>query len=276
MLEVANLKKILPNGKELLKGVTFKIQKGEFVGVLGPSGAGKSLTLRCILGLTRAEKGTVRFRCPDGSCCNLDQAKGKEARNARRHVGVIFQGFNLVHRLSVLENVMVGRLGAISPLRSLIYGFTDKEAEEALKVLSKVGMQGFASRRAGSLSGGEKQRVAIARAMFQRPSIYLADEPISSLDPKNAKAIMKLLLPLAKETPVLGVFHQPEITRKYCTRVVAIRGGEVVYDGKPDLTESDLAEVYGDELDEVLSNRQSGDFTEEQVPIQASPITNLS
>lgn len=276
MLEVTNLQKILPNGKQLLKGVTFKIQKGEFVGVLGPSGAGKSLTLRCILGLTKADKGSVRFSCPDGSCCNLDRAKGKEARKARRHVGVIFQGFNLVHRLSVLENVMIGRLGTISPLRSLIYGFTDAEAEKALEVLSKVGMQDFAARRAGSLSGGEKQRVAVARAMFQEPAIYLADEPISSLDPKNARGIMNLLLPLAKVTPVLGVFHQPEITRKYCTRVIAIRGGEVVYDGKPDLTEAELEEVYGNELEEVLARSEGVDFAKEQVPIQASPVANLS
>src|SRR5215469_16396217 len=131
---------------------------------------------------------------------------------------------------------MIGRLGRINPLRSWLYGFTDREAADAMEALGRVGMADFATRLTGSLSGGEMQRVAIARAIFQRPLCYLADEPIASLDPKNSRAIMKLLRPLACEHPILGAFHQPELTAEFCTRVIAIRDGVVVYDGDPHLT----------------------------------------
>jgi phosphonate transport system ATP-binding protein len=149
-----------------------------------------------------------------------------------------------VKRLTVLENVMLGRLGFISPLRSCLVGFKDAEAREAMVALDRVKMAPFASRLAGSLSGGEMQRVSIARAIHQRPLIYLADEPISSLDPKNAEAIMGILQPLARETPVVGAFHQPAMVAKYCTRAVGIRAGSVVYDGLPDLSPKLLEGIY--------------------------------
>jgi phosphonate transport system ATP-binding protein len=169
-------------------------------------------------------------------------------RRARRNIGVIFQAGNLVRRLPVLDNVMIGRLGRIHPLRSWLYGFTDQEAAEAMEALDRVGMADFAARTTGSLSGGEMQRVATARAIFQKPLFYLADEPIASLDPKNAESIMRLLQPLARENPILGAFHQPEMVTRYCTRVIALRKGCMIYDGPPNLNPSQLSEIYGGEL----------------------------
>lgn len=247
MITVTNLTKRLPDGRVLLNGITFTVRRGEFVGVLGPSGAGKSLTMRCIIGLTSVSDGEVVFSGEHGKSYRTTAIGGRELRRARRNIGVIFQGSNLVRRLSVLENVLIGRLGRIHPLRSWLYGFTDREAEEAMAALARVGMADFAARTTGSLSGGEMQRVAIARAIFQRPLCYLADEPIASLDPQNSRTIMRLLQPLSQEHPILGAFHQPELTAEFCTRVLAIRRGTVIYDGPPKLTRAQLAEIYGDD-----------------------------
>ena len=248
MLKVTNLTKRLPSGKLLLDGITFAVQKGEFVGILGASGAGKSLTMRCIVGLSSVSAGEVVFTGEQGKTYRTTTIQGQELRRARRNIGVIFQGCNLVKRLSVIENVMIGRLGRIHPLRSWLYGFTDREAADAMEALGRVGLAEFAARLTGSLSGGEMQRVAIARAIYQRPLCYLADEPIASLDPKNSRAIMRLLQPLAWEHPILGAFHQPEMTAEFCTRVIAIRNGTIVYDGDPHLTRAQLADIYNQEL----------------------------
>jgi phosphonate transport system ATP-binding protein len=244
MLKVTNLTKRLPTGKLLLNGISFTVEKGEFVGILGASGAGKSLTMRCIVGLTSVTDGEVVFTGESGKTYRTTTIQGQDLRRARRNIGVIFQGFHLVKRLTVLENVMIGRLGRISPLRSWLYGFTDREAADAMEALARVGMSDFASRPTGSLSGGEMQRVAIARAIFQKPLCYLADEPIASLDPKNSRAIMRLLQPLASEQPIIGAFHQPDMTAQFCTRVIAIRSGSVIYDGDPHLSPAQLAEIY--------------------------------
>lgn len=251
MLRVSNIGKTLPDGKALLKDISLEVRDKEFVGILGASGAGKSLSLRCILGLTKATTGCVEFDAPDGKTYSICAMKNTQLRRARRHIGVIFQGLNLVRQLTVLENVMIGRLGSIHPLRSWLYGFTDEEARQAYEALKEVNMEEYAARRAHTLSGGEMQRVAIARAIFQKPAFYLADEPVSNLDPKNAKAIMKILAGLSKRTSVLGVFHQPELTAKYCDRVIAIKDGCVVYDGDPKIGAKKLAEIYGDELGEL-------------------------
>jgi phosphonate transport system ATP-binding protein len=229
------------------------VDKGEFVALLGASGAGKSLTMRAIVGLTSVTDGEVVFSGETGKTYTTTSDSGKELRRARRNIGVIFQGCNLVRRLRVLDNVMIGRLGRIHPLRSWVYGFTDQEAAEAMAALERVGMADFASRITGSLSGGEMQRVAIARAIFQRPLFYLADEPISSLDPKNAESIMHLLQPLARENPILGAFHQPAVVMRYCTRVIAIKRGSIVYDGPPRLTPSQLADIYGADIEQLAA-----------------------
>lgn len=252
ILRVHNIWKSLPDGRELLKGISLNLNQGEFVGILGPSGAGKSLTLRCILALTRPNTGEVVLQGRDNRVYAMQRAAGKRLREARGQIGIIFQGLHLVKRLSVLENVMIGRLGRIHPLRSWLYGFTDREAAEAVQVLERLGLEDLAGRVSSTLSGGELQRVAIARAIFQGPAIFLADEPISSLDPRNAESIMKLLHTLSRETAVLGTFHQPEMARRYCTRVIGIRHGQVVYDGRgADLDRGALREIYGDEVESL-------------------------
>ena len=190
MIEVKGLTKILPNGRKLLDGISFKVKAGEFVGILGPSGAGKTLTLRCLNGLLKPDVGSVIVQDADGVKHDICKVNKKELQHLRQRIGVIFQGYHLVKRLSVLENVMIGRLGQISTFRSLIYGFTDAEAAEAMLALDKVKITHLAQNRTGNLSGGEMQRVAIARAIFQSPTLLLADEPISNLDPSNAKTIM--------------------------------------------------------------------------------------
>jgi phosphonate transport system ATP-binding protein len=253
MLSVSSIHKTLANGKCLIDKVSFTVAKGEFVSILGSSGAGKSLTLRCIIGLTKPDQGEVTLTSPQGEVFRTIGVNNRQLRHARRRIGMMFQGSNLVKRLSVLENVMIGRLGQIHPLRSWIRGFLDSEAREAIVALDRVQMADFAGRLAGSLSGGEMQRVAIARAIFQQPLIYLADEPISSLDPRNAEAIMALLQPLSLETPVLGAFHQPEMVARYCTRVIGMRQGAVVYNGSPRLTQRQLDDLYGTKIDELAS-----------------------
>lgn len=251
MLFVSNIVVTLPGGRSLVNRVNFSVGRGEFVAILGSSGAGKSLTLRCIVGLTQPKTGEVRLTGPAGKTYSTSRVGAKELRRARRHIGLIFQGSNLVKRLTVLENVMIGRLGHIHPLRSWLIGFKDSEAREAMAALERVNMAQFAARMAGSLSGGEMQRVSIARAIYQRPLVYLADEPISSVDPKNAEAIMSILQPLSRETPVIGAFHQPAIVARYCTRAIGIRHGEIVYDGPAQISARQLENIYGESGDAV-------------------------
>ncbi len=246
MLEVSKLLVQLPSGKRLVNDVSFTVGRGEFVSILGSSGAGKSLTLRCIVGLTKPSSGDIRLTGPEGKTYQTTNVGANGLRRARRHIGLIFQGSNLVKRLTVLENVMLGRLGHIHPLRSWLLGFTDAEARQAMDALDRVNMASCAARLAGSLSGGEMQRISIARAIHQRPLIYLADEPISSLDPRNAEAIMSILQPLSRETPVIGAFHQPAVVARYCTRVIGIRAGQIVYDGAAQLSARRLESIYGD------------------------------
>src|SRR5580692_3270858 len=159
MIEVKNLTKSLPNGRKLLDGISFKVRKGEFVGILGPSGAGKTLTLRCLNGLLKPDSGSVIIRDDIGGHLDICKINKRELRRVRQKIGVIFQGYHLVKRLSALENVMIGRLGQISTLRSIVYGFTDEEAAEALKALERVKIGNLAEIKTGNLSGGEMQRV---------------------------------------------------------------------------------------------------------------------
>ncbi len=248
MLDVRNITKSTPEGVAILKGISFTVNKGEFVGILGPSGAGKTLAMRCLNGLTKPTSGTVVFTDSNGHEHNLTQANRRELKKVRQKIGVIFQGFNLVKRLSAIDNVMIGQLGNINTLRSLFYGFTDSEAVKAMAVLEQVRIPHLAFRPVGSLSGGEMQRVAIARAIFQQPAVLLADEPIANLDPANARKIMQLLNPLANEMPIVGVFHQPELIMDYCTRIIALKDGKIVRDGDNKLSHSDLVDLYGAEL----------------------------
>jgi phosphonate transport system ATP-binding protein len=251
MIEVQNISKFSKSGRKLLNNISFTVKKGEFVGILGASGAGKTLTLRTLNRLLTPDEGVINFEMAPGIFKNISDVSKKELRVIRQKIGVIFQGYHLIQRSTVLENVLIGRIGSISTFRSIFYGFTDKEAEEAMVALQEVNMAEFANQKVASLSGGEKQRVAIARAIFQNPSLVLADEPISNLDPSNAKLIMKLIKALSAHIPVIGVFHQPLMTAKYCTRVIAIKEGQIVYDGHPNLSEEQFLDIYGLELEQL-------------------------
>lgn len=268
MIEVCNISKSLPNGRKLLDGISFTVKRGEFVGILGASGAGKTLTLRCLNGLLRPDTGSIIVEDQQRQRRDICKATKKELRKLRQKIGIVFQGYHLVKRLTALENVLIGRLGQINTLRSLIYGFTDHEAEEAASALEKVKIGQLADTRVARMSGGEMQRVAIARAMFQQPNLLLADEPISNLDPSNAKVIMKLIRPLADEMPVIGVFHQPEMTARYCSRVIAIKEGRIIYDGDPKLSTEQLIEIYGEELRQI--ENQEGQIHVAQSPDRAA------
>jgi phosphonate transport system ATP-binding protein len=271
MIEVKNLTKSLPNGRKLLDGISFTVNKGEFVGILGASGAGKTLTVRCLNGLLKPDSGSVIVEDDQHVKRDICSISKRRLKKVREKIGMIFQGFHLVKRLTALENVLIGRLGQINSLRSLVYGFTDKEAEEALSALEKVKIHHLAGARVSSMSGGEMQRVAIARAIFQNPTLLLADEPISNLDPSNAKNIMKLIQPLSKDMPVIGVFHQPEMTAKYCSRVIAIKAGKIIYDGDPKLSDDLLIEIYGEELRHLEAN-----FFSEKPPVPVTITVNYT
>jgi phosphonate transport system ATP-binding protein len=254
MIEVRNITKSLPSGRKLLDSISFTVRKREFVGILGASGAGKTLTLRSLNGLLRPDSGSILVEDEDGQRWDICRVSPRKLRHLRRRIGIVFQGYHLIQRMTALDNVLIGRLGQIGTFRSLFYGFTEKEREEAMFALDKVNISALAATAVNRLSGGEMQRVAIARAIFQSPGLLLADEPLSNLDPSNAKVIMKLIRPLAEEMPVIGVFHQPEMTARYCTRVIAIKEGRIVYDGDPHLTTDRLVEIYGEELRHIEAN----------------------
>jgi phosphonate transport system ATP-binding protein len=242
MLEIRGLRVVYPNGFEALRAVDLTVGNGEIVAVIGRSGAGKSTLLRCVNGLQGPTAGAVRL---DG----LDLASlGPAAlRAVRRRIGFIWQEYNVVERLSVLENVLTGRLGHAPGAASLLHYFGRAHREVALRSLERVNLLNRATQRADRLSGGEKQRVAIARALAQEPSVLLADEPVASLDVELAWQVMTDLVRVARDegVPTLISIHQVELARAFADRVVGIAGGTVVFDGPTaGLDQAALDRVY--------------------------------
>ena len=246
MLTVRNLSKGLPDGRPLLRDISFSVDPGEFIAVLGTSGVGKTILLRCINRLTTPDGGKITLN-GRGDPVDITGNSQKELRIIRRRIGMVFQNFSLVRRLSVLENVLIGRLGYVSPFKNILFGFSDQDIESANKALKSVGIMDLAQRKAGTLSGGEMQRVAIARALIQNPYLLLADEPIANLDPNTSERIMDLLRKVTIERGIgtLAVLHQPEIASRYATRVIGIRNGVVCYDGSPHLSNELMGTIYG-------------------------------
>jgi phosphonate transport system ATP-binding protein len=205
-----------------LDDVSFVVNPGEFVALLGPSGAGKSTLFRCVTRLVAPDTGVVRVLGRDMSALG-----GRELRLARRDVGLIFQQFNLIGRLSAMDNVLAGRIGHASTLRVMLRQFTRADRQLALAALDRVGLLERASQRADSLSGGQQQRVAIARVLAQQARLLLADEPVSSLDPQSAENVLGILRNIARETGIAVVcaLHQVDFARRYADRVVALRSG---------------------------------------------------
>ncbi len=234
-----NLVKRFPNGTQALYDVNAEIYPGEFLVVIGTSGAGKSTFLRCINGLVRPTSGAIDYEGTD-----IATAKGALLRRSRRQMGMIFQQFNLVKRMSVLQNVLVGRLGYQSAWRTLVPLFSQRDIDLALNALERVGIADKAYVRADSLSGGQQQRVAIARALAQQPRIMLADEPVASLDPETSITVLDDLRRINREQGITTVvnLHQLEFAREYADRVIGFKQGRLVFDGKPSELDRD---VYG-------------------------------
>jgi phosphonate transport system ATP-binding protein len=243
VLEVTGLVKTYPTGDRALRGISFTVEGPEGVFIIGPSGAGKSTLLRCINRLVEPDAGSVRL---DG--LEITALGDAALREARRAMGMIFQEFNLVERLTVMENVLSGRLGYVSTWRAWRRCFPPADIEAAFRTLARVGLTGFENKRADELSGGQRQRVGIARALVQRPKILLVDEPTSSLDPRTSEAVMRLIVALAAEDgiPALVNMHDVPLARAFARRIIGLRDGAIVYDGPvAGLTAEGLERIYG-------------------------------
>ena len=241
MISILGLSKTYSGGVRALNDVSIDVAPGEFLVILGPSGAGKSTLLRCINRLVEPTEGQVFHNGAEitGHHGNL--------RAIRRQFGMVFQQFNLVKRLSVLVNVLAGRLGYRSVLRSLFYSFPEADKRIAIECLARVNMEHKAFQRADTLSGGEQQRVAIARALAQQPTVILADEPVASLDPKIARQVLGYLRQVAQELgiTVLCNLHQVEYAKEFSERVVGMSRGSVVFQGpSSELTDEVLHRIY--------------------------------
>ena len=244
-LVIRDLVKEYRAGQPVLRGVSVTIPPTGLTAIIGPSGTGKSTLIRCINGLVRPTSGEILFGGQD-----LAKLGGSALRHARRRIGMVFQEYNLVERLTVMENLLCGRLGYVSAWRAWLRRFPQRDVDRAFDLLDAVGLSGFATQRADALSGGQRQRVGISRAIMQEPDIILADEPTSSLDPKTSVEIMEILSRLGAERniPVVVNIHDVELARRFAGRVVGMSGGHVVFDGPPGaLTERDLKQIYGGE-----------------------------
>ena len=241
VLEVKNLNlKYSKDGPQVLFDISFSVQKEDFYAIIGPSGAGKSSLIRCINKLAYANSGEVIFKGE-----NISNMKGQKLRKIRRRIGMIFQEFNLIDRMSVIDNVLTGRLGYMNTLTSLLRMFSKKDVSRALELIEKVGLKDFANKRVDQLSGGQRQRVGIARALMQEPEMLLVDEPTSSLDPKIAVEMIELIKSIADELriPVLCNIHNIELAKKFANKILGLQDGKKKFD---DITDKLTIEVLQD------------------------------
>jgi len=245
MLSLKHLSKSYVRGKLVLDDINLEIAARGITAIIGPSGTGKSTLIRCINRLVEPSAGSVEL---DGE--DLVRLPRPALRRARRRIGMVFQEYNLVERLTVMENVLCGRLGYVSPWRAWRRKFPPEDIRRAFELLEIVGLEGFERQRADSLSGGQRQRVGIARALMQQPALLLADEPTSSLDPKTSVEIMQLVTDIARKRgiPVVINMHDVELAKRFADRVIGMSGGSVVFDGPPDrLSDETLKTIYGGE-----------------------------
>lgn len=249
MLKVTNLVKIYDGGVLALDRVSFEVPPGQFLAVIGLSGSGKSTLLRCINRLIDPTAGQILWNEVD-----ITAASEEEMRTIRRKIGMVFQHFNLVHRSSVLTNVLAGRLGYVNPAWSLVNRFPKADLDKAMQQLARVSIADKAHQRADELSGGQQQRVGIARALMQDPEMILADEPVASLDPVLAHSIMQYLELINKEdgVTVLCSLHFLDLVHRYADRVIALNDGKLVFDGLPkEIDDERFKEIYGKEAERV-------------------------
>lgn len=245
MLEIIRLVKKYNTGDLAINGVDLKVEKGQVMALIGPSGAGKSTLIRCVNRLENPTSGEIWL---NGE--NIVKMRSGKLRRARRNMGMIFQEYALVERLTVMENVLSGRLGYVGFWRSFLRKFPQSDINAAFGLLEKVGLDTMVNKRADELSGGQRQRVGIARALIQKPDILLVDEPTASLDPKTSRQIMRLITELCEENQLAAIIniHDVALAQMYAERIVGLREGSIVYDGSPDDLKPDvLTEIYGKE-----------------------------
>lgn len=248
-LEIKGLVKAYTPGNPVLRGIDLQIDGTGLTAIIGPSGTGKSTLIRCINRLVDPTAGSINL-CFGDQRVDLAALKGRELRQNRRLIGMVFQEYNLVERLSVMENLLCGRLGYVGAWAAWRRKFPPADIEQAFNLLDTVGLGALANQRADALSGGQRQRVGIARALMQRPKVLLADEPTSSLDPKTSFEIMLLLKEQGRlnNIPVIVNIHDVELARRYADRIIGMSGGHIVYDGPPeDLSDAFLKQIYGGE-----------------------------
>jgi phosphonate transport system ATP-binding protein len=250
LIQAEHLTKIYERGEILaLNDISFGVQRGEFLVLLGLSGSGKSTLLRCVNRLIEPTAGTILY---DG--VDVTRAAARQLRHLRRRMAMIFQQFNLVRRSTVLTNVLSGRLGYMSPAASAIHKFAKQEIADAMACLERVGIPEQAYKRADELSGGQQQRVGIARALMQNPELLMADEPVSALDPATSHSIMQYLELMNREdgVTVIASLHFLSLARRYGTRILALKDGEIVFRGTPaEIDGAKFKEIYGEEAEEV-------------------------
>lgn len=245
LLTVEGLTKRYPTGDLALDHVDLQVPAGQVMALIGPSGAGKSTLIRCVNRLVEPSTGRVRL---DGQ--DITGLGSSALRRARRRMGMIFQEYALVERLTVMENVLSGRLGYVGFWPSWFRRFPRRDVETAFRLLDRVGMAHMADKRADALSGGQRQRVGILRALMQDPALLLVDEPTASLDPKTSRQIMRLLVELCEERGLAAIvnIHDVALAQQFAQRIVGLRAGRIVFDGPPDALDADvLTSIYGEE-----------------------------
>lgn len=245
MLRIKGLTKRYRTGDLALKGIDLDVPDGQVMALIGPSGAGKSTVIRCINRLVEPTAGSIKLNDTE-----ITGLRSGDLRRMRRRMGMIFQEYALVERLSVMENVLSGRLGYVGFWQSWLRKFPQSDIDEAFRILQRVGLDHMADKRADELSGGQRQRVGICRALIQNPELLLVDEPTASLDPKTSRQIMRLIKELCAEHKLSAIIniHDVMLAQMFAERIVGLRLGEIVYDGPPDqLTPSVLTAIYGEE-----------------------------
>lgn len=262
MLSLQSLSKRYKTGDDALKQVDLEVPEGQVLGLIGPSGAGKSTLIRCVNRLVEPSSGSVSLNGID-----LTRLGSRKLRKARRRIGMIFQEYALVERLSVMENVLSGRLGYVGFWSSWFRRYPQKDINEAFRLLERVGLDHMVDKRADELSGGQRQRVGIARALIQGPELLLVDEPTASLDPKTSRQIMRLICELCVERNLSAIIniHDVALAQMFVQRIVGLQNGAIVFDGLPTALDSSvLTQIYGEEDWEATIEEVTDDELDEQ------------
>ncbi len=268
MVEIKDLVKRYPSGQEALKGVSLTVNDDEVLALIGPSGAGKSTLIRCINRLVEPTSGVISINGKE-----VNKLKGKDLRLQRRKIGMIFQEYALVDRLTVMENVLSGQLGYVGFWKSTFRKYPKEAIKQAYELLERVGLSDYVDSRADQLSGGQRQRVGIARALIQNPDLLLVDEPTASLDPKTSRQVMRLIMDLVKERELACIvnIHDVILAKQFSDRIIGLQAGQIVYEGASDsLNVEVLNKIYGEEDWDVKKKKKEDEVDHEEEAVRGS------